>query len=224
MRTLILSAVVLMTVSAADVAAGAATPAAAAGDWRLSVVGGRVACTLTFTHESGVGGFEVKAPLACREAFPPLMSVAAWAVNDKGAIVLSDAQAHPIIVFPQIDGAPFEAKAPDGSTWRLEPVSEPRPSFLSGRLSGAYHLDAPGGAKLCDLTLTSNFFGSHGGITGAACAPVWNDRGWSAWSLRGGELSLMDKDGKPILVMKPGGAGVFVAADPKADQVTLSRR
>jgi hypothetical protein len=43
MRTLILSAVVLMTVSAADVAAGAATPAAAAGDWRLSVVGGRVA-------------------------------------------------------------------------------------------------------------------------------------------------------------------------------------
>jgi len=145
-------------------------------------------------------------------------------VNDKGAIVLSDAQAHPIIVFPQIDGAPFEAKAPDGSTWRLEPVSEPRPSFLSGRLSGAYHLDAPGGAKLCDLTLTSNFFGSHGGITSAACAPVWNDRGWSAWSLRGGELSLMDKDGKPILVMKPGGAGVFVAADPKADQVTLSRR
>jgi hypothetical protein len=224
MRTLILSAVVLISVSAADVAAGAATPEIAAGDWRLSVVGGRIACTLTLTRETGVGGYEVKAPLACREAFPPLKAVAAWALNDKGAIVLSDAQAHPIIVFPAAEGAPFEAKAPDGSTWRLDPVVEPRPSFLGGRLSGAYRLDAPGGAKLCDLTLTSNFFGSHGGIIGAACAPAWSDRGWATWSLRAGELSLMDKDGKPILVMKPGGRGVYVVADPKADQVTLARR
>ena len=104
-------------------------------------------------------------------------------------------------------------------------MNEPRRSFLGARLSGSYLLQAAGGAaKLCDLTLTSNFFGSHGGITSATCAPAWNDRGWAAWSLRGGELSLMDKDGKPILVMKPGGPGVFVVADPKADQVTLSRR
>ena len=223
MRTLILSAVFVVVTGVAGVAAGAATPHAAAGDWRLSVVGGRVACTLTLTHQTSFAGFEVKAPLACREAFPPLKGVAAWAVNDKGAIVLSDAQAHPIIVFPQADGAPFEAKAPDGSTWRLEPVGEAKPSMVGGRMSGLYRLEAADKTKLCDMTLTSNFFGNHGAIAQAACAPAWSDRGWSTWSLRGGELSLADKDGKPILILKPAGPGVYVVADPKADQVTLTR-
>ncbi len=220
MRTLILSAV-FMTLAAA--AQAASVSPAAYGDWRLSEVGGRVACTLTLTNQSSPGGFEVKAPLACRQAFPLLKTVAAWAVNDKGAIVLSDAQAHPIIVFPQVEGAPYEAKGPDGGSWRLEPVTEPKTYYLGARLSGAFRLDGPSGDKLCDLTLTSNFFGSHGGITQAACAPPWNDRGWSTWSLRGGELNLMDKDSKVILTMKPGGKGEFVAADPKADAVTLSR-
>jgi hypothetical protein len=94
----------------------------AAGDWRLSEVGGRVACTLTLTSQTSFAGFEVKAPLACRQAFPALKTVAAWALDDKGGIVLSDAQAHPIVTFPAAAAGPFETKAPDGHTWRLEPL------------------------------------------------------------------------------------------------------
>jgi Protease inhibitor Inh len=127
MRILILIAAVLSFagLSLAGAAEGAADTAGlqgTAGDWRLSQVGGRVACTLTLTLQTSIGGYEVKAPLACRRAFPPLKTVAAWALNEKGGIVLSDAQAHAIIVFPELAGEPFQAKAPDGSTWRLEPL------------------------------------------------------------------------------------------------------
>jgi hypothetical protein len=97
----------------------------ASGDWRLSEVGGKIACTLTLTRQTSFAGFEVKAPLACRRAFPPLKTVAAWALDDKGGIVLSDARAQPIVTFPAQAKGPYEAKAPDGRTWRLEPVKTP---------------------------------------------------------------------------------------------------
>ncbi|MGH6955983.1 MAG: AprI/Inh family metalloprotease inhibitor [Caulobacteraceae bacterium] len=128
MRRAILVAALL---AAAGVANAAADPAAlrAAGDWRLSEVGGKVACTLTFTltHQPSFAGFELKAPLACRRAFPALKSVAAWTVDGKGAIVLSDARAQPIVSFPAQARGPIETKAPNGRTWRLDPVKPGTP-------------------------------------------------------------------------------------------------
>jgi hypothetical protein len=107
--------------AAADVAA-----LRASGDWRLTEPGGRVACTLTFTRQTSFAGYEVKAPMACRLAFPPLKLVAAWTMDERGAIVLSDAHAQPIVTFPAQARGPYEAKAPDGRTWRLEPVRSDR--------------------------------------------------------------------------------------------------
>jgi hypothetical protein len=104
----------------------------ASGDWRLSEVGGKIACTLTLTSQAAFAGFELKAPLACRRAFPPLMTVAAWSLDDRGDIVLADAKAQPIVTFPaqakeaQAKG-PYETKAPDGHTWRLELVKAASP-------------------------------------------------------------------------------------------------
>jgi hypothetical protein len=116
-------------------AASATVDAAAlreSGDWRLSEVGGKIACTLTLTSQASFAGFELKAPLACRRAFPPLREVAAWSLDDKGGIVLADAKAQPIVTFPaqakEAQGkGPFETKAPDGHTWRLELVKAAAP-------------------------------------------------------------------------------------------------
>src|SRR5579872_2582696 len=121
MRLIALTAVAFALAGAVH---GAVEPASlrAAGDWRLSEVGGRIACTLTLTRQTSVAGFEVKAPLACRRAFPALAGVAAWALDDKGGIVLSDAHSQPIVTFPAQARGPYEARSPDGRTWRLEPV------------------------------------------------------------------------------------------------------
>ena len=99
-----------------------ATTLRAAGDWRLSEVGGRIACTLTLTREASFAGYSLKAPLACRRAFPALKGVAAWALDPKGGIVLTDAHALPIVTFPAQATGPYETKSPDGRTWRLEPL------------------------------------------------------------------------------------------------------
>jgi hypothetical protein len=122
MRGLALTVLALALGGAGHAAAVDAAAVRAVGDWRLSEVGGKVACTLTFTRQTSFAGFELKAPLACRRAFPALKAVAAWALDDKGGIVLSDARAQPIVTFPVQPKGPYEAKAPDGRTWRLEPV------------------------------------------------------------------------------------------------------
>jgi hypothetical protein len=133
-------ALLSLLVFAGSAASGAAVDAAAirtAGDWRLSEVGGKVTCTLTLTRQTSFAGFELKAPLACRRAFPALKTVANWALNDKGGIVLSDARAQPIVTFPVQSKGPYEAKAPDGRTWRLEPVKPGPPSPEEGPIQTA---------------------------------------------------------------------------------------
>ena len=123
MRQLALALAILASTSLT--AAAALDPASlkAAGDWRLSEVGGKIACTLTLTREASFAGYALKAPLACRRAFPALRGVAAWAIDDKGGIVLTDAHALPIITFPaQAAGGSYESRSPDGRTWRLEPL------------------------------------------------------------------------------------------------------
>lgn len=129
-----LAALIAIPALASGVAHASADPAAlrTSGDWRLSEVGGKIACTLTLTSQASFAGFELKAPLACRRAFPPLKAVAAWSLDDKGDIVLADAKAQPIVTFPaQAKEAPakgpFETKAPDGHTWRLELVKSAAP-------------------------------------------------------------------------------------------------
>jgi hypothetical protein len=123
-------ALISLVALAGGAASAAVDPAAlrTSGDWRLSEVGGKVACTLTLTRQTSFAGFELKAPLACRRAFPALKTVANWALDDKGGIVLSDARAQPIVTFPVQAKGPYEAKAPDGRTWRLEPVKGGAPT------------------------------------------------------------------------------------------------
>ena len=113
-----------------------------AGDWRLSEVGGKIGCTLTLTRNTGVAGFELKAPLACRRAFPPLKAVAAWTLDDKGGLVLSDTNAQPIVTFPNEARGHYEAKAPDGRVWRLDPLKA-APAVPGGEESPI--ITAPGG-------------------------------------------------------------------------------
>ena len=126
MRLIALTAVISILAGAA---LAAVDPAALrAGDWRLSEVGGKIACTLTLTRQSNFAGFEVKAPLACRRAFPALKAVAAWTLNDKGGIVLADDHAQPIVTFPAQAHGPYETRSPDGRTWRLEPLKAETPS------------------------------------------------------------------------------------------------
>ena len=98
---------------------------AAAGQWLLSEVGGKVACTLDLTDQQSQGARAAKAPFACRQAFPPLQGLSAWSLDDKGDIVLSDAGGKAIVTFAGQPGGPYEAKTASGALWRLQ--AKPRP-------------------------------------------------------------------------------------------------
>jgi hypothetical protein len=221
-----LQALTLLAVAA--VAAGAphadsdSQTRAAVGQWRLTEAVGKVACTLTLTGAATAGGWEVKAPLPCRGAFPPLREVAAWTFNAQNALVLSDTQARPIVAFPQPVAGAYEAKAPDGKTWRLEPSGLHRLLTPRERMSGDFRLS--GGAWQCDISLRADIFGKAGWIAVGQCPAPTSAKGLSIWTFTNGRLVLMDKARKPLLALKAGDPGAFVSADPKAEPVTLTRR
>ena len=196
----------------------------AAGLWRLSETGGKVACTLTLKDEPAGEAREVRLSLPCRRAFPPLGPVSTWAYAPQDGIVLSDSKNQRIVALPGPEGGPYEGKSPDGKTWRLETADPPKAAIPDGRLSGVYRLTGQGGATLCDLSFSADIFGMAGRIDPSQCASGWADKGFAAWTLRAGRLTLLDRARKPILVLKPGDAGAFVAADPKGDPVSLLRR
>ena len=195
---------------------------AAVGQWRLTEAAGKVACTLTLTGAATAGGWEVRAPLACRGAFPPLREVAAWTFSPQNELVLSDTQARRIVAFPQPIAGAYETKAPDGKTWRLEPSGLHRLLTPRERMSGAFRLT--GAAWQCDLTLRADIFGRAGWIAVGQCAAPLSTKGLSIWTFKDGRLLLMDRTHKPVLSLKAGDPGAFVAADPKAEPVTLTRR
>ncbi|MGA0600237.1 AprI/Inh family metalloprotease inhibitor [Caulobacter sp. KR2-114] len=197
---------------------------AAVGLWRLSEVGGKIGCTLTLTGAPAPSGWEVKAPLACRGAFPPLKEVTAWMVDADGAIALTDSEGRRIVAFPNSTGAAAEAKAPDGKTWRLEAAGPARALTSRERMSGPFRLSGAGGASLCELTLRADIFGRAGWVTPGTCNPAWTAKRLSIWVLKDGRLTLMDGKRKPLLVMKSGEAGGFQATDPADGPVTLARR
>jgi len=200
------------------------TLAATLGAWRLSEVGGKVGCRLNLTAQPGIGGLEVKVPIACRRAFPALKAVSTWSFDADGAIVLSDPSQHRVLVFKAGPSHAYDAFAPGGKIWRLEPAGFARGAMAPPRLNGAFRLTGAQGAVLCDLTLRPDMFGVSGEITPGPCAAGWTDKVFATWALKNGRLTLSDRQRKPILVLRPGEGGAFVTDDPKADPISLAPR
>ncbi|HEX7761463.1 MAG TPA: AprI/Inh family metalloprotease inhibitor, partial [Caulobacteraceae bacterium] len=140
-----------------------------------------------------------------------------------GALALTDAEGRRIVAFPAAASGAMEAKAPDGKTWRLEAAGPARPLTSRERMSGQFRLSGAGGTTLCDLDLRADIFGRAGWVTAGACTPAWLSKGFSVWTMKDGRLTLMDRKRKPLLVLKPGDPGVFVATDPSGEALSLGR-
>ncbi len=125
-----------LCVGAAQAQSDATPVRTAVGAWRLSEVGGKVDCTLDLTDEAGgpasPAGKAAKAAFACRQAFPPLQTLAIWNLDDKGDIVLADAAGKPLAVFAGQPGGPLEAKIAGGRVWRLQAVPDDRSAVKPG--------------------------------------------------------------------------------------------
>jgi hypothetical protein len=209
---------------AARVEPGQASARATVGPWRLSEVGGKIGCTLTLTGAPATAGWEVKAPLACRGAFPPLKEVTAWTLDAEGALALTDSEGRRIVAFATGASGPLEAKAPDGKTWRLELAGPARALTSRERMSGPFRLSGAGGTTLCEMTLRADIFGRDGWVTPGTCAPAWVAKGFSVWTLKDGRLTLMDRKRKAVLVLKPADSGSYQASDPAEGPLSLTRR
>ena len=122
--------IMALAVAASNVAgfdAGAAPSRAIAGPWRLSVVGGKVGCTLALNDLVSPGGLGLGTPAACQRAIPPLRDLSVWNLDGHGGLLFSDPERRHIVWFLGPAGGPYAAAAPDGRLWRLS-MATPRSS------------------------------------------------------------------------------------------------
>jgi len=222
-KSLILAAILVATI-APDLEPVTPGGGPEVGDWRLSDVRGRVSCTLRLTNEAGPGGAAVKASLACRRAFPPLKDLSAWSTDGQGGILLVNAAKAPIVTFTPQAGGAYEAKAPDGKIWRLDPARPAAALTARQRMTGVYRLNGPGGGPLCELNFTSNALGTAGGASPGVCLSPWTDKPFAYWTLKAGRLTFLDRRRRPFLVMRSDAPGAFITADPRDQAITLVRR
>ena len=109
------------------------------GAWRLSEVGGKVDCQVELTDEAPgpkpSGGRTAKAAFACRQAFPALLDLATWSLDDKGEIVLADAAENRWRCSPVSWAAPSRPRrrAAVSGGWRPLIIRDRSPCSTRGR-------------------------------------------------------------------------------------------
>jgi len=90
-------------------------PKAYVGAWSVGKDGeGADVCTVRFNAAGVIGGFQLVAPKACKDAVPRWDELYAWRVGQNGDIVMADATRRSVYVFHKLDD---DVWATEGSDW-----------------------------------------------------------------------------------------------------------
>ncbi|MEJ2817947.1 MULTISPECIES: AprI/Inh family metalloprotease inhibitor [unclassified Caulobacter] len=90
-------------------------PKAYVGAWSVGKDGeGADVCTVRFNAAGVIGGFQLVAPKACKDAVPRWDDLYAWRVGQNGDIVMADATRRSVYVFHKLDD---DVWATEGSDW-----------------------------------------------------------------------------------------------------------
>jgi hypothetical protein len=90
-------------------------PKAYVGAWSVGKDGeGADVCTVRFNAAGVIGGFQLVAPKACKDAVPRWEDLYAWRVGQNGDIVMADATRRSVYVFHKLDD---DVWATEGGDW-----------------------------------------------------------------------------------------------------------
>jgi hypothetical protein len=211
MRAVLLSAVL---------AGAAASPAVALPDWAAGKTGvwtvepvteGGQLCTLDLTANEAIGGLQVAVSAGCRKNHN-FEDVAAWTVGQDGTLRLIDPLRHTRWTFGRAPDGVWIGQEEDGDQVVLSRGDRRQATKVSAkaRMSGTWSLSGPNNANACGFWMTSNKAGAAGTVKQAGLCPAeWKAKAWAGWTLKAGRLSLNDKAGKPLLVLKQADATTF---------------
>ncbi len=109
---------------AASAAIVLSNPAAAAGQWDMSLADSSRSCRMTLRAD-GQGPKSVSMPAGCKRSLPILSTVGTFEVPSADHIALADSAGKPVLDFAAAGGPTFSANGPQGETYRLVAVSGP---------------------------------------------------------------------------------------------------
>lgn len=186
----------------------AATPALAQADpeilrdtaGRYKVSDGKASCVITLKTDPSIGGMQADVPAACARLSARLAEAGVWYLDD-GGIVLADTLRHRIVLFEEQEGGPYETREQPGPRmWTLSALDAPPPLTPAQQMAGRWSLYKDT-EKVCELATTSNASGVAGTVTpGKRCGAEAG--AWARWTRKGELLTLLDKGGKTVRLLR----------------------
>jgi len=133
------------------------------GAWEISNAARDKTCAVTFSIDSGEGGFKLDLDPTCHAVFPSLKDVVAWTIGSNDAVQLLDAKGGVILDFAEVESRMYEAERKGEGLFFMRTQAAIRAATITpDQLFGEWTLLQEFEKPLCKLTLSN---ASAGGET-----------------------------------------------------------
>jgi hypothetical protein len=187
-----------ITESSAQAPAPSDTARGMAGAWEISNAARDKTCPVTFSIETGEGGFRLELDPVCRTAFPSLKDIGAWALGPGDSVRLLDSKGAVILDFSEVESHMYEAERKGEGLFFMRTQAAIRAATISPeQLFGEWTMLQEFEKPLCKLTLSNASAGgqSYKVILKTGCDASIMNFAPSTWRVENDELLFSGRAG-----------------------------
>jgi hypothetical protein len=168
------------------------------GAWEISNAARDKTCAVSFSVDTGEGGFKLDLDPTCRTVFPSLRDVGAWAIGPKDSVQLLDAKGAVVLDFAEVESRMYEAERKGEGLFFMRTQAAIRAATITpDQLFGDWTLLQEFEKPLCKLTLSNTSAGgtSYQIIVKPGCTASIAGFAPSTWRIEDNELVFAGRSG-----------------------------
>jgi hypothetical protein len=174
------------------------TAQAMVGAWEISNAARDKTCAVSFSVETGEGGFKLDLDPACRTVFPSLRDVAVWTIGSNDSVQLLDGKGGLVLDFSEVESRMYEAERKGEGLFFMRTQAAIRAATITpDQLFGDWTLLQEFEKPLCKLTLSNALAGerTYQIIVKPGCGAAIAGFAPATWRIDGDELVITGRSG-----------------------------